>query len=148
MKIALGADSVGKSLLDVIAAHLAKRPDLTVTDLSEPGFYADVAVKVGHALLAGEFERAILFCGTGIGMSISANKTPGIRAALTHDAYSAERAAKSNDAQIITMGARVIGPELAKYVVDVWLASAFDPNGPSAANVDAINRLDTGKRTV
>jgi ribose 5-phosphate isomerase B len=146
MKIALGADSVGKPLLDVIAAHLAKRPELTVADLSGPGFYADVAAKVGQALLAGEYERGILFCGTGIGMSISANKTPGIRAALTHDAYSAERAAKSNNAQIITMGARVIGPELAKTIVDVWLASAFDPKGPSAANVAAVNRLDAGKR--
>ena len=146
MKIALGADGVGKALLDVIAAHLAKRPDLTVADLSGPGFYADVAAKVGQALLAGEYERGILFCGTGIGMSISANKTPGIRAALTHDAYSAERAAKSNNAQIITMGARVIGPELAKTIVDVWLASAFDPKGPSAANVAAVNRLDAGKR--
>jgi ribose 5-phosphate isomerase B len=146
MKIALGADSAGKPLLDVIAAHLARRPELTVTDLSEAGFYADVAAKVGQALLAGEYERGILFCGTGIGMSISANKTPGVRAALTHDAYSAERAAKSNNAQIITMGARVIGPELAKYVVDVWLASAFDPAGPSAANVAAIDRLDSRKR--
>ena len=145
MKIALGADSAGKPLLDVIAAHLARRPELTVTDLSEPGFYADIAAKVGQALLAGEYERGILFCGTGIGMSISANKTPGVRAALTHDAYSAERAAKSNDAQIITMGARVIGPELAKTIVDVWLASKFDPNGPSAGNVAAVNRLDAGK---
>jgi ribose 5-phosphate isomerase B len=130
----------------VIAAHLAKRPDVTVSDLSEPGFYADIAAKVGKAVLAGECDRAILFCGTGIGMSISANKTPGVRAALTHDAYSAERAAKSNDAQIITMGARVIGPELAKFIVDVWLASVFDPEGPSAANVAAINRLDSRKR--
>ena len=146
MKIALGADSAGKPLLDVIAAHLARRPELTVTDLSEPGFYADVAAKVGQALLAGEYDRGILFCGTGIGMSISANKTPGVRAALTHDAYSAERAAKSNNAQIITMGARVIGPELAKTIVDVWLASAFDPKGPSAANVATIDRLDAQTR--
>jgi ribose 5-phosphate isomerase B len=146
MRIALGADSVGKPLLDVIAAHLARRPGATVTDLSEPGFYADIAAKVGKAVLAGEYDRAVLFCGTGIGMSISANKTPGVRAALTHDAYSAERAAKSNDAQIITMGARVVGPELAKYVVDVWLASQFDPAGPSAANVEAVNRLDAGKQ--
>lgn len=146
MKIALGADGVGKSLLDVIAAHLAKRPDLTVADLSEPGFYAEVAEKVGKAVLAGEYDRGILVCGTGIGMSISANKTPGVRAALTHDAYSAERAAKSNNAQIITMGSRVIGPELAKTIVDVWLASAFDPKGPSAANVEAIDRLDARMR--
>jgi ribose 5-phosphate isomerase B len=145
MKIALGADSAGKPLLDVIAAHLARRPDLTVVDLSEPGFYADVAAKVARAALAGEHDRAILFCGTGIGMCISANKVAGIRAALTHDAYSAERAAKSNNAQIITMGARVIGPELAKTIVDKWLASTFDPNGPSAANVAAIDRLDSRK---
>jgi RpiB/LacA/LacB family sugar-phosphate isomerase len=101
MKIALGADSAGKPLLDVSAAHLSGRPDLTVADLSEPGFYAEAAEKVGKAIIAGEFERAILFCGTGIGVSISANKVPGIRAALTHDPYSAERAAKSNNAQIV-----------------------------------------------
>ena len=145
MKIAVGADSVGKPLLDVIAAHLAQRPDLTVVDLSEPGFYADVAAKVGQALLAGECDRGVLFCGTGIGVCMSANKVPGIRAALTHDAYSAERAAKSNNAQIITMGSRVIGPELAKYVVDVWLGAVFDPAGPSAANVAAVDRLDSRK---
>ena len=67
---------------------------------------------------------------------------PRIRAALTHNTYSAERAAKSNNAQIITMGARGIGPELAKAIVDIWLASEFDPTGPSAANVEAIDRLD------
>jgi RpiB/LacA/LacB family sugar-phosphate isomerase len=145
MKIALGADSAGKPLLDVIVAHLACRRDLTVVDLSEPGFYADVAAKVGYALLAGEHERGILFCGTGIGVCISANKVPGIRAALTHDTYSAERAVKSNNAQIITMGARVIGPELAKAIVDMWLACTFDSKGPSAANVAAINRLDSDK---
>ncbi len=146
MRVALGADSAGKPLLDVIAAHLARRSDLTVTDLSEPGFYADVAAKVAHALLAGECERGILFCGTGIGVCISANKVPGIRAALTHDTYSAERAAKSNNAQIITMGARVIGPELAKTIADTWLASDFDSGGPSAANVAAVDRLDSGKK--
>ena len=146
MKIALGADSAGKPLLDIIAAHLARRTDLAVTDLSGPGFYADVAAKVGQALLAGEHDRGVLFCGTGIGMSISANKLPGIRAALTHDTYSAERAAKSNNAQIIAMGARVIGPELAKAIVDMWLASVFDPNGPSAANVAAVDRLDSRNR--
>jgi D-erythrulose 4-phosphate isomerase len=145
MRIALGADSVGKPLLDVIAAHLSRRSDVTVADLSGPGYYADVAAKVGRALLAGEYDRGILFCGTGIGVSMSANKVPGIRAALTHDTYSAERAAKSNNAQIITMGARVIGPELAKACVDTWLASTFDPAGPSAGNVAAVDRLDSGK---
>jgi D-erythrulose 4-phosphate isomerase len=148
MKIALGADSAGKPLLDVIAAHLKTKKDLIVTDLSEPGYYADTADRVASSINAGQNERAILFCGTGIGVCISANKVPGIRAALTHDTYSADRAAKSNNAQIITMGARVIGPELAKAIVDVWLAAQFDPNGPSAGNVDAIGKIDEkyGKR--
>jgi D-erythrulose 4-phosphate isomerase len=142
MKIAIGADSAGKPLLDVIEAHLATKKDLEVSNLSQSGFYADLSAKLARTIIDGENERGILICGTGIGVCISANKVPGIRAALTHDAYSAERAAKSNNAQIITMGARVIGPEIAKSIVDAWLASEFDPAGPSAGNVDAINRLD------
>jgi D-erythrulose 4-phosphate isomerase len=142
MKIAIGADSAGKPLLDVIEAHLATKRDLAVSNLSQSGFYADLSVKLAQTIVDGENERGILICGTGIGVSIAANKVPGIRAALTHDTYSAERAAKSNNAQIITMGARVIGPELAKSIVDAWLASEFDPNGSSAGNVAAINRLD------
>jgi D-erythrulose 4-phosphate isomerase len=143
MRIALGADSAGKPLLDVIAAHLAGKHQ--VKDLSQSGYYADIAAHVAKQVLAGEYDRALLFCGTGIGVCISANKVPGIRAAQCHDAYSAERAAKSNNAQIITMGARVVGPELAKTIADAWLASEFDPQGPSAGNVEAINRLDQGR---
>ncbi len=145
MKIAIGADSAGKPLLDVIAVHLAGKAGIEVNDLSQSGYYADLSKVVAESVLDGRNDRAILFCGTGIGVSISANKVPGIRAALTHDTYSAERAAKSNNAQIITMGARVIGPELAKAIVDTWIASEFDPEGPSAGNVEAINRLDTEK---
>lgn len=145
MKIVIGADSAGKPLLDVIAAHLAGKPEHQVTDLSQPGFYADLAANAARRIVDGDYDRGILICGTGIGVSISANKVPGIRAALTHDTYSAERAAKSNNAQIITMGARVIGPELAKAIVDTWLASDFDPNGASAGNVKAIDQLDAGR---
>ncbi len=143
MKIALGADSAGKPLIDVIEAHLKTLGQHDVVNMSASGFYADLSANVARAVLDGKADRAILCCGTGIGVCISANKISGIRAALTHDTYSAERAAKSNNAQIITMGARVIGPELAKAIVDMWLASAFDPNGSSAANVEAINRLDS-----
>jgi RpiB/LacA/LacB family sugar-phosphate isomerase len=142
MKIALGADSAGKPLIDVIEAHLKSRPDLEIVNLSQSGFYADLSASVARAVKDGKHDRAILCCGTGIGVCIAANKVPGIRAALTHDTYSAERAAKSNNAQIITMGARVIGPELAKSIVDTWLASEFDPKGSSAANVEALDRLD------
>lgn len=145
MRIVIGADVAGKPLLDVIAAHLAARSDLTVTDISQPGFYAEIAKSAADGIISGTFDRGILVCGTGIGVSISANKVLGIRAALAHDTYSAERAAKSNNAQIITMGSRVIGPELAKAIVDTYLGSHFDPNGPSAENVKAIDRLDGTK---
>jgi D-erythrulose 4-phosphate isomerase len=145
MKIALGGDSAGKPLVDIIEAHLKAKGEHEIANLSEPGFYADLSAIVANAVIDGKADRAILCCGTGIGVCISANKVPGIRAALTHDTYSAERAAKSNNAQIITMGARVIGPELAKAIVDSWLASEFDPQGSSAGNVEAINRLDAVK---
>ena len=142
MKIALGADSAGKPLIDIIEAHLKSKGEHQITNLSQSGFYADLSAAIAGKVKKGEYDRAILCCGTGIGVCISANKVPGIRAALTHDTYSAERAAKSNNAQIITMGARVIGPELAKVITDTWLASEFDPKGPSAGNVEAINRID------
>jgi D-erythrulose 4-phosphate isomerase len=142
MKIALGADSAGKPLLDAIEAHLKAKGGHEVVNLSKDGYYADMASGVAREVKDGKFDRAVLCCGTGIGVAISANKVPGIRAAQTHDTYSAERAAKSNNAQIITMGARVIGPELGKAIVDTYLASEFDPKGSSAANVEAINKLD------
>ena len=146
MKLVIGADGAGKPLLDVIAQHLATK-GLEVTDLSPssgstPEFYAETAERVGLAIAHGEYERGILFCGTGIGVCISANKVPGIRAALTHDTYSAGKAATSNNAQIITLGARVVGPELAKSIVDAWLAASFDAKGSSAGNVAAIDKLD------
>ncbi len=99
--------------------------------------YPDIAVEVARAIKAGKHERGILICGTGIGMSISANKVPGIRAAQCHDTYSAERARKSNNAQIISLGARVIGVELAKTIVSAWLESEFD-GGNSAPKVERI----------
>ena len=145
VKIALGGDSAGKPLIDVIEAHLKAKAGHEVENLSQPGYYADLSAVVAGQVMDGKYDRAILCCGTGIGVCIAANKIPGIRAALTHDTYSAERAAKSNNAQIITMGARVIGPELAKAIVDTWLAAEFDPQGPSAANVDAVNNLDRAK---
>ena len=77
----------------------------------------------------GKHQRGILICGTGIGMAIVANKVPGIRAAQCHDTYSAERARKSNNAQVMTLGARVVGPELARSIVNSWLNSEFEGGG-------------------
>lgn len=145
MKIAVAGDSAGKGLAHDLALHLKARFD--VSELSEAPagseeLYANLADRVVSGVVAGDYDRAILVCGTGIGVSIAANKVPGIRAALCHDTYSAERAALSNNAQVITMGARVIGVELAKSIADAFLAQTFDEAGRSAGNVKAINEVD------
>lgn len=145
MKLAIAGDSAGEGLAKVLAEHLKGAHDVSEisrTDAGPDTFYADLADRVASAVMAGTFDRAILVCGTGIGVCISANKVPGIRAALTHDTYSAERAALSNNAQIITMGSRVIGPELAKAIADAFLKETFDPAGRSAGNVAAIDGVD------
>ena len=116
--------------------------DMSSTGADTDELYADLSERVASAVLAGTIDKAVLVCGTGIGVCISANKVPGIRAALCHDTYSAERAALSNNAQIITMGARVIGPELARAIVAAWLPLSFDPQSHSAGNVAAIDALD------
>lgn len=103
--------------------------------------YPDVAQKVAETVAKGNFERGILVCGTGIGMAITANKVPGIRAAVCHDPFSAERSRKSNDAQIMCMGERVIGVELAKYLVDIWLECEFTGGG-SIPKVERIMEVE------
>lgn len=146
MKIAIAGDSAGEGLAKILADHLKGTYDVSEisrTDAGPDTFYADLSNRVASAVIAGDYDRAILVCGTGIGVQIAANKVPGIRAAQCHDTYSAERAALSNNAQIITMGARVIGAELAKSVAEAFLKETFDPNSRSAGNVDAINKVDT-----
>jgi ribose 5-phosphate isomerase B len=132
MRVAIGSDEAAFGLKEILKAWLVGKgvevEDFGTFDTS-PVLYPDIAVKVAQAIAAGKHARGILMCGTGIGMAISANKVPGIRAATCHDTYSAERARKSNDAQILTMGARVIGPELAKTIVDAWLKSEFEGGG-------------------
>jgi len=145
MRIAVAGDSAGEGLAKTLAEHLKARHEVAKVSRTDAGaepFYANLSDRVANEVLAGTYDRAILVCGTGIGVCISANKVPGIRAALTHDTYSAERAALSNNAQIITMGARVIGSELAKSIADAFLKETFDPDGRSAGNVAAINAVD------
>ncbi|KFB09321.1 RpiB/LacA/LacB family sugar-phosphate isomerase [Nitratireductor basaltis] len=147
MKLIIAGDSAGAPLARALYDYLKDRDGLAVTEASDaPGggteYYAELADRVCQGILEGNYDRAILCCGTGIGVCLSANKVPGIRAAQTHDTYSAERAALSNNAQIITMGSRVVGLELAKSIADHWLAQEFDPQGRSAANVQAIDALD------
>jgi ribose 5-phosphate isomerase B len=130
--VAIGSDEAGYRLKGMLIELLAEE-GLQVADFGchneDPVDYPDIAQDVAHAVARGDHDRGILICGTGIGMSIAANKVPGVRAAQAHDAYSAERARKSNDAQILALGARVIGPELAKSIVRTWLRAEFAGGG-------------------
>nr|WP_297460535.1 ribose 5-phosphate isomerase B [uncultured Halomonas sp.] len=140
LRIALGGDEAAYELKEALLEHIG---DLgyEVHDFgtynAEPVLYPDVAVTVAKAIVSGEFERGILVCGTGIGVAISANKIQGIRAAQAHDTYSAAKARSSNDAQILALGARVVGTELAKSIVTVFLSTEFG-GGASAEKVARI----------
>ncbi len=149
MKIAVAGDSAGEGLARTLADHLGETYEVDELSHTESGpdpFYANLSDRVASAVVEGDYDRAILVCGTGIGVCLAANKVPGIRAAQCHDTYSAGKAASSNNAQIITMGARVIGPELAKRIAEAFLTTSFDPEGPSAGNVNAINEVDASYR--
>ena len=144
MKIAIGCDHNGLELKDVIC-HFLKQKGVEFHDFgtmnNDPIDYPDIAKVVANNVAIGEYNRGILICGTGLGMAIAANKVRGIRAATCHDVYSAERAIKSNDAQIITMGAQIIGSELGKMLVDAWLRSEFQ-GGRSAPKVKKIMEIE------
>ena len=144
MSIAIGADEAAFDLKEKIKTHLIglgyEVEDYGVYN-RDPVLYPDVALAACNDIAAGKHERGILICGTGIGMAISANKVPGIRAAVCHDPYSAERSRKSNDCQVMTMGARVIGEELAKTLVNIWLQCDF-AGGGSTAKVERIKQIE------
>ena len=146
-RVVVGADEAGVVYKDLLAAMLAADPRVEeVIDVGVRGDdvepYPDVAVRAAGLVAAGTVDRALLICGTGIGMAISANKVAGVRATTAHDSYSVERSVLSNDAQVLTLGARVIGVELAKKLVGEWLGHRFDPASPSAAKVARISAYE------
>lgn len=141
MKIVIGCDEAGFDFKETIRAYLEGKK-IEVIDVGvynkNPVLYPDIAAQACRKIQHGEAERGILICGTGIGMSITANKFKGIRAAVCHDAFSTDRARKSNNVQVMCLGARIIGIELAKMMIDIWLAAEFT-GGTSAPKVDRIS---------
>ncbi len=141
MRIVVAADNAGVELKNALRDQL--RPDGRVTDVVDVGVadatddraYPLLGLAAAETIARGEADRGVLVCGTGIGVAIAANKVPGVRATVAHDSYSAERAVKSNSCQVITFGARVIGTELAKKIVDEWLGHTFDDTSPSAMKI-------------
>jgi ribose 5-phosphate isomerase B len=145
IRLLLGSDSAGFDYKDAILADM--QADERVEIVEDLGVYAgdlenasypEVAIAAAEKIAAGEADRAILVCGTGIGVAIAANKVPGIRATVAHDSFSVERSILSNDCQILTLGQRVIGLQLARRLAKEWLGYIFDPDSPSYTKVSEI----------
>jgi len=135
LTVAIGCDPNATALKEIIISQL-KSMGYTVKDFgSDDPIYARVAFDVGEAVAAGTFDRGILMCGTGIGMSIAANKVPGIYAALCADTYSAERAIKSNNSNVLAIGAFTTGTEVAKQIVKIWMESRWQTGTTSEPKV-------------
>jgi ribose 5-phosphate isomerase B len=146
-RIAVGADDAGFDYKEVLREHL--RQDPRVEDVIDVGVasaeatpYPRVAETAARMVADGSVDRALLICGTGLGVAIAANKVRGVRAVTAHDSYSVERSVLSNNAQVLTMGARVIGLELAKKLTDEWLRHTFDERSSSAPKVALIDQLE------
>jgi ribose 5-phosphate isomerase B len=148
-RVVVGSDDAGYQYKQAIADDLKQDP--RVAEVIDIGVYEDalgersyaqVGLAAAQKVAAGEADRAVLICGTGIGMAISANKVPGIRATVAHDSYSVERSILSNDCQVLAMGQRVIGINLARRLVKEWLGYTFDPSTPSNAKVAVITNYE------
>lgn len=144
MRIAIASDHGGLSLKEVIKKHLEGRKIEVVdfgTDSTESCDYTDFALKVAEAVARGEFEKGILVCGTGIGMSIAANKVKGIRAAHVTDTFSAKACVEHNNANIIALGERITGPGLALDIIEAYLNSEFQ-GGRHQRRIDKITEIE------
>lgn len=148
MKIVIGCDEAAYDLKEEIKKYLEKKgqevKDVGVLFKSS-SLYADTAEKLCKEITNGNYERGILLCGTGIGMAITANKVPGIRAAVAHDIFSLERMIKSNNCQVLCMGARIIAPQSAELLLDTWLDIKYH-DGPSTPKVNRIMEVENHYR--
>jgi ribose 5-phosphate isomerase B len=149
LRIVVGSDDAGSQYKEALKSDL--QADSRVADVIDVGVTADedtayphVAVAAARLIVEGKADRALLVCGTGLGVAISANKVPGIRAVTAHDSYSVERSVLSNNAQVLCFGQRVIGLELARRLAGDWLGYEFDPQSPSAEKVAAIGGYESG----
>ncbi len=144
MKVAVASDHGGVHIRQEILSMLTEM-EIEAVDFGCEGTasvdYPDFAVVVAEKVAAGEFDRGILICGTGIGMSIAANKVAGIRCALVHDTFSAKATREHNDSNVLAMGERVIGPGLAIEIARVWLTTAFE-GGRHESRINKITAIE------
>jgi ribose 5-phosphate isomerase B len=144
-KIIIDADDAAFGLKKVVVDHLQSKgievEDLNYNGIKADATYPEVGYNLARKVQAEQHDRAILICGTGLGMAMIANKVEGVFAGVCHDVYSAERLRASNNAQVLTMGARVVGDELAKTIVDAWLKAEYH-GGRSAPKVETMRDLE------
>ena len=146
MKIAIGCDPNARQAKEELIRYMNEKGYGEVADFgSDDVIYAKVAVRVAEAVAAGEYDRGILICGTGIGVSLAANKVRGAYAALLSDIYSAKRARLRNDANIACLGAFTVGSKLREELVDAFLTNEFVPGCSSQAKVDAFREFDRNR---
>ena len=148
LRLVIGSDDAGFDYKEILKRDLeASDGVVSVVDVGVGADghtpYPKVAIEAAERVARGEADRALLICGTGLGVAISANKVTGIRAVTAHDSYSVERGVLSNDAQVLTMGQRVIGIELARRLVREWLTYRFDPTSASAEKVAVIGEYES-----
>ncbi|MCV2395657.1 RpiB/LacA/LacB family sugar-phosphate isomerase [Actinotalea sp. M2MS4P-6] len=143
MIIGFGSDPNASDLRAALMGHAVALGHHVVDLGSDDPVYAHTAVRVAEEVVAGRLDRGVLLCGTGIGMSIAANKVDGAYCALVADSYQARRAQLSNNANLIAVGALVTGPELAKVLLEEYLSHEFDPGSRSAVKVDAIRSYES-----
>lgn len=145
MRIAVGCDHAGFPLKAAAVAEL-KRLGHQVIDLGthsvDPVDYPDFAQAVGEAIMRGEAERGLLLCGSGVGASVAANKIPGVRAATCHDTYSARQGVEDDDMNVLCLGARIIGPELALTVIRVWEGATFSNVERHKRRLDKVKAIE------
>ncbi|TDX81534.1 ribose 5-phosphate isomerase B [Rathayibacter sp. PhB151] len=146
-RVVVGSDDAGYDYKEALKADLMKDDRVSlVTDVGVDAEshtdYPDIAVTAARMIADGSADRAILVCGTGLGVAIAANKVPGVRAVTAHDSYSVERSVLSNNAQVLCMGQRVVGLEVARRMAREWLGYEFDPSSASAGKVAAICGYD------
>ncbi|KAM3077096.1 D-erythrulose-4-phosphate isomerase 1 [Clarireedia jacksonii] len=148
LRIVVGGDDAGYDYKAALTSDLSHDPRvLSIHDVgphspNDKTAYPHFAVDAAKLIASGKADRALLICGTGLGVAISANKVTGVRAVTAHDSFSVERAVLSNDAQVLCLGQRVIGLELARRLTREWLGYTFDPKSSSAPKVKAINDYD------
>ena len=145
LRVALGGDHAGYPLKDAVQKRLTDRVSRLIdcgTNSTERCDYPDFAIAVARQMIRGNADRGIVICGSGVGVSVAANKIPGIRAAICHDTYSAHQGVEHDDMNVLCIGGRIIGSELAFEIIDAFLNATYSPDTRHARRLDRVMEIE------